>query len=287
MRGIVNFLCLIVLSVSENPMVQACSLDGKMGFLPENDLKIATNAAVVSKVDEATFNRILDKIEAIYAPEVARYGKKLIVSKLWSYSRVNAHATNTGPTWQIEIYGGLARHPAINADALAHVACHEMGHHLGGAPRAPIGLSAEGQADYFATLKCLRRVFDDTDPETHIEAPEFVVDKCRAAHADLKDFRICVRSSNAAFAVGVFNATLWPRQRIPIPQFDTPDLSRAQYTLSGYGSVQCRLDTSFQGALCNKPVSEELSFSNPTVGACSTEMGDREGYRPLCWYRPL
>ena len=57
------------------------------------------------------------------------------------------------------MFGGLARHKLVTPDGFALVACHEMGHHLGGAPRRGGWASNEGQSDYYATTKCARRIW--------------------------------------------------------------------------------------------------------------------------------
>lgn len=43
--------------------------------------------------------------------------------------------------------------------------CHELGHHLGGAPFKPdiSWMSTEGQADYFSGSTCLKKIWRDED----------------------------------------------------------------------------------------------------------------------------
>jgi Zn-dependent protease with chaperone function len=54
------------------------------------------------------------------------------------------------------MFGGLARDPLVTKDGFSAVICHEIGHHIAGAPRKGFSwASNEGQADYFATTKCL------------------------------------------------------------------------------------------------------------------------------------
>ena len=47
----------------------------------------------------------------------------------------------------------------LQDDAFTLGICHELGHLMGGHPFIKKGLSTEQQADYFATHKCLKRVF--------------------------------------------------------------------------------------------------------------------------------
>jgi hypothetical protein len=84
------------------------------------------------------------------------------------------------------VYGGLARHGEITPDGFALVLCHEIGHHLGGVPRysgANGWASNEGQSDYFAATKCLRRAWQSDQNEDLISRmgiPSELRSKCKA-----------------------------------------------------------------------------------------------------------
>src|SRR5690606_11499441 len=144
--------------------VFACSEDGSTGFLPENEMNIPVGLKTNGGLSEEQFNAVIDKIEAIYTPIVREMGGRLKINRKWENGTVNANATRLGG-WIVNMYGWLARHETITEDGFALVLCHEIGHHLGGAPKVAglLGLnrwaSNEGQADYYATLKCLRRAF--------------------------------------------------------------------------------------------------------------------------------
>ena len=49
--------------------------------------------------------------------------------------------------------------------------------------------------------------------------------------------------------------------------------------------LQCRLDTYFQGSLCDKDVNDEVDNSD-AEGVCTLAQGYTFGTRPLCWYKP-
>jgi hypothetical protein len=51
------------------------------------------------------------------------------------------------------------RHPAIEVEAVSLVLAHELGHHYGGSPTFPGGLSCEGQADYYGVNVIMRRIW--------------------------------------------------------------------------------------------------------------------------------
>lgn len=84
----------------------------------------------------------------------------------WDTEEAEAYAGRYGNEWFIVISGPIARAPFVTKDGLILLFCHEVGHHLGGSPKH-LALDKnwaanEGQADYFATVKCFRRLHSDT-----------------------------------------------------------------------------------------------------------------------------
>jgi hypothetical protein len=51
-------------------------------------------------------------------------------------------------------------------------------------------------------------------------------------------------------------------------------------------ATQCRLDTYFEGALCEKSPMEPMSNTDFHGGSCTQDQGARIGYRPRCWFAP-
>ena len=269
----------------------ACSEDGKSGFVEENDLYIPANAKTFGGLSQEQFNAVIEKIETIYAPIVANMGGKLEIARKWDDGTVNANASRAmGSTWHVNMYGGLARHSTITEDGFALVLCHELGHHLGGAPK--VGMlfnkwaSNEGQSDYFAGLKCLRKAFLNDDNETIVStlnAPETLVAACSKQYADKADKNICIRIGMAGDSVAKLFAAL--RNNTPA-QFDTPDTKVVAKTDDAHPATQCRLDTYFQGALCDISMNEDVSQRDEMVGTCNKSTGHKIGLRPLCWFKP-
>lgn len=270
----------------------ACTSDGKEGILPENNWKIPVGAKGISSITEQQFNAVIDKVEKIYAPIVASKGGKLEVQRNWSNGTVNAYAQRMGNKFSVSMFGGLARHKAITLDGFTLVLCHEIGHHIGGAPKKVDSswASNEGQSDYFGTLKCLRNVFEGEDNRAALraqlrrkEVPTFVAEKCRKSFTLDHDIAICERSSLAGLSLANLFAAL---RNIAAPKYETPDSKVVTSTFDGHPAAQCRLDTYFQGALCDKDTREDVSNSDATTGTCNTSLGDTSGVRPLCWYKP-
>lgn len=269
-----------------SPSSIACSPDGRTGILPENNLRIEPGAPEApGGIDQPTYESILAGVEAVYSPIVEALGGHLEMDRAWEDSRVNSYARRFFSHWHVEVLGGLARYPGMTPDALTLVACHELGHHLGGVPRWFLNwASVEGEADYFATLKCMRRVLAATPALPRAEAPDSLASRCRRSYASPAEISLCERSGLAGLVLGRVFATL--NQEVS-PSFDTPDTSRSWWIQSGHPGAQCRVDTYVAGASCPKDPREPLGGpdgSDPTAGACSTQKGDTVGVRPSCWY---
>lgn len=286
-----KFLSIALLALTLTGSALACSEDGKSGFMPENNLRIPVGQKALGGISEAEFNAVIDKIEAIYAPIVSNMGGDLKIARKWTDATVNASATRLG-SWNVNMYGGLARHAAITSDGFALVLCHEIGHHLGGAPKVSgkLGLnrwaSNEGQADYYATLKCLRNTFindNNTLFVKKLKAPEALVAACSKAWRNKDDKAICVRSGMAGASVAGLFAALRSQSEA---KFETPDTKIVSKTDDAHPAHQCRLDTYFQGALCEKAASEEVSQKEEVKGTCHGSIGHKIGVRPLCWFKP-
>lgn len=267
----------------------ACKIDGSEGFLPENKLNIPVGLKSEGGITEEEFNNVIDKIEAIYKPIVSEYGGELKVVRRWWDGTVNAYAEQSGKVWKVSMFGGLARHSTITPDGFSLVVCHELGHHIGGVPRYSGGdwASTEGQSDYFATLKCLRRVWqteNNAEVIAEMTIPEAVTTACSTQFQDQQEREICVRGAMAGDSVAKLFASL-ERLRIE-PKFDTPDPKKVSYTYENHPAAQCRLDTYFQGALCERSYLQEIGQEDEVSGACHGSTGDDVGLRPRCWFKP-
>ena len=183
----------------------------KGSFLPPNNLRISVNSLAAKGLTEKQFNAVIDEIEAIYTPIVAAKGAKLVINRLWDDPTVNSDAEEENDKWIINSYGGLARDQHITQDGFALVACHEMGHHLGGAPKYNGGgdwASNEGEADYFSTSKCLHLMFSSPASKhfTHTSAGnDLAIAKAACAKSypkwHWKARAVCVRSAMAGLSV--------------------------------------------------------------------------------------
>ena len=283
---------LLLASIALSVPSIACTINGQEGFVPENNLKISAYAKRVGGITEGQFNSIIDKYEALYSPIVKSFGGDLLIERKWTDATVNAYAQQQGTTWKVSMFGGLARHETITEDGFALVVCHELGHHIGGAPKKVSPWSSpwasnEGQADYFATLKCLRRGWERDNNEEIVRAmnvPETLQKACSAQHIWNQDYYTCIRGGMAGLSVAKLFQAL--RNSTVEPKFDTPDTKVVTKTDDNHPATQCRLDTYFQGSLCEISFHEDVSSSSEVTGTCHGTTGQNIGLRPLCWFKP-
>lgn len=276
----------------------ACSQDGKGGFVPENDLYIAADQKGLNGgITETEFNDAIDEVEQIYAPIVSSMGGKLQIERNWKDGTVNAYASQSGKIWTVAMFGGLARHNTITKDAMSLVVCHELGHHIGGAPKKGGGgwwggntaswASNEGQSDYFAVLKCLRKAWNNDNNVAiakNLNAPRLVVDGCkRATKNNALDTALCIRTSMAGKSVSDLFSAL---SNLPATKFETPDRAVVTKTDDNHPKAQCRLDTYYQGSMCDVNMNEDVSATDEVKGTCHGSLGYKVGTRPLCWFKP-
>jgi hypothetical protein len=169
---------------------------------------------------------------------------------------------------------------------------------MGGFPKYP-GIfggswaSNEGQSDYFATMKCFRRVIENDDNVallSRTRVPVEVARACQLGFRSAKDIAICVRSAmtGRVLAVLLYHLGRGSNNNSPLvlPDFNTPVTTQVSTTNDKHPAAQCRLDTYFAGAICG--VSKDIEFSDRegVKGACNQERGDAFGFRPRCWYKP-
>lgn len=233
-------------------------------------------------ISEDQFMKISSELEKIYSPDVSSRGGKLKIYKEWASSTVNAYAQRQDGEWKVILLGGIGRHKHMTADGFALIVCHEMGHHLGGFPRydgIDIGWATnEGQSDYYSTMKCLRRYWESADNHSAIAGKEIP----QKLSVECKNEALCIRSGMAGLsAANVFADLAWFGKK---PKFETPDLKIVKETYSAHPKAQCRLDTYFQGSLCEASVSDEMT--SETQGACHESLGHKLGMRPSCWFKP-
>ena len=286
-KGILVALMATTLTFSQ---AFSCDALGLTGFAPENNLKIEVGDKASNNMTKEMFLDAVSRVSTVYEPIVAEKGGKLIMNNRWDDATVNASAQQSGKNWQVNMYGGLARHPLVTVDGFMMVVCHELGHHIGGAPRkggfGSAWASNEGQSDYFAGLKCMRRVLEKEDNIAIVSKMTIdseVVTKCESIYKSESEIALCQRISMAGKSLAMLLGDLGGNSNV---KFTTPDTSKVARTNDNHPAAQCRLDTYFQGTLCDKAISDDVDGKDALKGVCLKRDGYELGMRPLCWYKP-
>lgn len=278
---------LAALAIVPASVALACTSNGKDGIFPENNLYIPASKSAFYSTTKEEFVNAVTKMQAVYAPFFTAVGREYKIVADWEDGTVNAYANQRGKVSEVHMFGGLARHNKVTSDGFMLVICHETGHHMGGAPRKGTSwASNEGQSDYFATLKCAREIWKDEDNiavVSKMQIPQTVTDQCQKAFDTAEDLAICARAAMGGKSLA---DTLGDLGRTGDTDFDKPDPAVVTEMDDTHPAAQCRLDTYFSGALCNKSKDTLPDNRDPTVASCSQEKGEILGIRPLCWYLP-
>lgn len=188
---------------------------------------------------------------------------------------------------------GFVKSPRLTPDGYRFGLCHEIGHLFGGLPHraAPEGwegplddsgrmlLSSEGQADYYASRICFRRLVEGED---HARAlgervvPPSLKQECDEAWGrDSIDSLVCQRAALGGFDMLrlVFDFKI---------SFEARDPDVVEKTLDIYPSRQCRLDTARAGALCLTAAPLDLAGKELSSFGCAAG----KVARPACWFKP-
>ncbi len=272
----------------------ACDHHGSEGITIENSLWIGPHDKNAAGISEKEFNEAIDEVESIYKEIVADHGASLKIFRKWDDGTVNAYAKQDNNVFEVHMFGGLARHETITADGFRLVVCHELGHHLGGAPRKTDWFGSvrwaanEGQADYWGVSKCFRKVLEHNGDSLKVvkkmDVDPAVTKSCSDKFADAEQAAICVRSALAGNSLSsLFHAL---RGLTDPLSYTTKDPAVVKSTFHGHPLPQCRLDTYFEAALCDIDSSIDTDMDDVNIGTCNRTKGDETGLRPLCWFNP-
>lgn len=278
-----KFFALLFLFLS----LDSIACDRGMAY-SKKQIFIPANSAFANDMTQSEFKTLLNDFQSFFLPAIDRdHNSELIVIGSWASNAVNAFADQDSKKMLITIYGGLARHPKITSDGLTATLCHELGHHLGGYPKKTGNKwsSAEGQADYYSTMKCLRQIWEKADNQStlrNLAVPAALRTECATTFMSPLEQALCQRAGMASYSLSLMLQDL--DQDTITPKFETPDPLVVRSINYMHPYSQCRLDTFFQGAIC--PIRETTPFDNDdeVQGSCHQRVGDRRGLRPRCWF---
>lgn len=242
--------------------------------------------------------QVIKEIESIYLPAQSELGLNLKFQIDNDSTSEYAKAERDGSNAVVTVSSIMLASPRLSPDGLRMIICHELGHVLGGFPRRHVPMewsgsvahdglsetSSEGQADYYASLVCFRRVVAGQNHTSLLPIkplPTRAVKLCNASHgAQTEAALICLRAAAAA------DNMLQLTKDFAI-SFESPNDKIAEKLISdSYPDRQCRLDTFLSGAICKTPIQTDksglaLDFNNSNLNECA----QTEGRRPPCWYR--
>lgn len=268
-------------------------------ILPENNLYLQDCLECESGLSETQFNDVIAKARTLYTDVVRGLGGTLNIRGNWTDATVNASASQMFGTWQVNMYGGLARRAEVTVDGFTMVLCHELGHHLAGFPYVSSWGADEGQSDYFATNHCAQLFWGD-DLEANAQARAIVPPtpkaRCDAAWGTEAAQNICYR----AMLAGKSLADLLGALRSQTPQWDTPDAAQVTTTNHSHPDAQCRLDTYMAGAACisdydktyipgkrsGRGYNDSEAENDSARFSCTAQGQHSDGLRPRCWFAP-
>ncbi len=243
------------------------------------------NSVIRPSVPLEEIQKISQIFKETFAEDLARRGQVLKITLDESKTDFNAFAKVEGADRLIMVNArAMAFQAKMNPDVVGLVLCHELGHHLGGEPVvAEYDMSAEGQADYFATSKCMRRLLRTPYFQQNVQPVSLVYQSYCGAFLGRNDVADCARGLMAASVLAGITARINLQEP---PAIEKSDQTRVVATEMAHPSAQCRLDTLRAGGLCHK--SDELLMTRgfPNWGACLLRDSSLYEVRPACWYAP-
>ncbi len=231
------------------------------------------------EIPDQTLYSIINRIKSIYSPVMREeWGKSFDIYVLKTFKSLANANTDEDLWWSVNLGLEFLKQPYMTEDSIVALICHEIGHFLGGPPKYVtnnVWASIQGPADYFAASQCLRRYFEGQDNQSIVSkmpVPRYVTVKCQDNFSHPEDTAVCQRGAMASFLLIV--ALAIERETVSAVQsvsFQTPDTSSFIEIPTTQPSSQCRLDTYFQGVLCNRPRDDETCLGP-------------DGQRPRCWF---
>ncbi len=281
----------------------------KATFIPDEDIKepYRIYSERDANMTQQEFDGVIEKARRLYSPIVASNGGNLVINGRWTDNTLNASASQFSTTWNVNMYGGLARHPEMTLDGFAMVLCHELGHHLaghsfkkGGFSFGGVWAANEGQSDYFAAHSCSRVLWVDEvekNAEFRESVPAMVQEQCDTVWSTVEDQNLCYRINAGGESLARVLSAL---KKDPIaPSYETPDQEVVSSTNHNHPKAQCRLDTTYAASLCTQEFDIDFipgkKLTDPHGAAAEkeaasvscTEAGNHlVGNRPRCWFKP-
>lgn len=203
-------------------------------------------------VEEPRFLSLFKTIVDLYKDDVAKQGGQLEMIARYDVNMYVATARRIDDRWLLEIWGGYPRLPNFTEDGFQFLACHELGHHIGGEPlrhdeSSYAWASLEGQADDFAARQCLYRLWNRNDISNQVlTVPIQITRSCELKWETKIRTELCERIIMAGYE---FLSGSLEVAKEPAPKLESHDTSVVTENLKTHPNLQCRLDTIVNAAL--------------------------------------
>jgi hypothetical protein len=242
--------------------------------------------AAVSKSD---FNKVTKGLINLYSAEFGLRGGTLeiIPNNTDTTPQALSRKTSEG-LWQIEVYQGMLDLEHQSIQTLGMMLCHEVGHFLGDGPyvighsitaavrqRAPKKMSCEGQADFYSTSQCFRklqRIVPVLNSTT--DSNDTLSTECSHSFKNKDDIDACLSGLKTAKDLAYVYQDALGKIGIPTSfqnSFSDSITDRTLNYVDEYPTLECRYQTLVHGLLCAEVVD----------GECV----DSKWARPLCWFK--
>lgn len=255
---------------------------------------LSAQANAQTSVSPEKAQALFTKTKSLFEPIAKARGEEFFLEIHWDRNTVSAQAVrNELKKYGIGVDVGMLTSSRVNEDALALTLCHEAGHLFGGRPLRSLPaewegpsdetgkslLTSEGQADYYSTATCFRKMVEGEDHRSALsgkEIPQRVTTLCDSVWGSrTSDSYLCQRAALAGFSF------LTMVMDFPI-SFNTPDKSVVDTTIAdSYPSRQCRLDTLLAGALCKDVLPLDYARKDMLLKSCALGVSAR----PACWFK--
>ncbi len=124
---------------------------------------ITPEMAPDTQIGIVDFYNVPVKVISLFSDSLKKIQANVVLDAQWESPYFGAGIAYYDNYFYMRIFGGTTRVEGMSLDAYAALACHELGHIIGGAPYQTIlgaeWSSSEGQADFFAASVCLPKYF--------------------------------------------------------------------------------------------------------------------------------
>lgn len=245
-------------------------------------------AAAFASVELPQFQKMRAALVDLYTLEVEGKGARfeIVLTDKDKIPQALSRKTSEG-VWQIEVYQSMLDLKSQSIQTLGMMLCHEVGHFLGGEPyvigrqltpavrqRAPKQMSCEGEADYFSTSVCFRKLAKlvaELKLEKAFEGE--LNNECYLSFSTNGDREICLSGLKIARDLAIVYQDILTVMGFPTTfqnRFDPSVSDRTLNYVGEYPTLECRYQTLVHGLLC----------AEKENGECL----DPRWMRPLCWF---